>query len=288
VSELARTLEGAERAALHNALHRLLNIGDVPAAQWRAADLAAAEVARRDPSVLADKLGTKFGPRVTRRGDGATIQFEASQTSGTWCMVAAKRALPCLLEVAFGAGISPDAPEVFIMGGLLSHEACVRDRDTLQLALRFGASHSLRLQPVPHSNHWRPQPAQFLLDEVADMHARHAPDSLPAVVALMDLMVAGARVEPPAHKKANSYRYQGVVEAMAAISSALVETGEAEPHLIEWLGEELDTRCGSGSRGLATEFAMRLRLAELAGSRAGSYATPEVTRPPARRARMGV
>jgi hypothetical protein len=292
VSKVARILEGAERAALHNELRRLLDVGAVPASEWRVADLAAAELALQDPSVLADKLGSRFGPRLTRRGDGAATQFEASETSGTWCMVAAKKMLPRLLEVAFGAGIGPDDPEVFIMGGLLSHEAWIRDRELLQLALRFGASHTTRLQPVPHSNHWRPQPAQFLLAEVADKHARHAPGSLPSIAALMDLMVAGARVEPLEHKGANSrrgaqaWRYQGAVEALTAISSNLAESGKAEPHLIEWLGEELDLRCGSGSRGLATEFAMRLRLAELAESR--TDAAPEITKPPARRARMGV
>lgn len=157
MTTLKRVLTDGDRSYMHEELCRYLLSGTYKDGDGEG---MAADLVREDPSLLTDSLvGAKFGPpvRITPKDGGRP---RALGTSGNWCMVAAQRKLPVLLEVALRAGVSPDDPDVFLQGGLLSYRSWSQELHLLELALKYGAQTDVDIQPAAGSRVWAGAPAQ--------------------------------------------------------------------------------------------------------------------------------
>jgi len=140
-----RQFEGAEREAMHENMLRYMDIGHEFGPEHNTTDKMAADLARKDPTLLTDILGEKYGPRLSLP-EGNTSEEIARGTSGTWCMFAAERHYFRVLEVAHGAGIDMDDPLVFLKGGLLTNRRWLLVPELVTFALKLGASPNGNIQ----------------------------------------------------------------------------------------------------------------------------------------------
>ena len=182
-----KPFEGAERARKHAALHVFMDLGGCEQSTLDDADVTAAGLARKDPTLLMDRLGSEFGPKLDLPSDGLT------STSGTWCMFAAKRRYPLVLGVARDAGISMDDPKAFLSGGLLSYEAWYQSQTLIDLALSLGASPDARVHRNVHGTHTSRPVVEALW---MDLDASHAGKSRNNTLESMKKLLEAGAVAP--------------------------------------------------------------------------------------------
>lgn len=159
--QLPKILTGAAREDAHEALHRLLDGNEE--FSHEDADARAAGLARKDPSLLADHLDSRFGSQVVVLSQDHDVPARRLPTSGTWCMFAAAREFPRLMEVALQAGVGPDDSDVFLQGGLLSYRRWSLRHDLLAMALKYKAAPDVQIQPKENWNVWPGTPGQVSL-----------------------------------------------------------------------------------------------------------------------------
>jgi hypothetical protein len=174
--KLPHILAGAAREDAHEALHRLLD-GNQELSHEEA-DARAADLARKDPSLLTEHLDSRYGPQVVVRSPDCDAPGRSLPTSGTWCMFAAEREFPRLMEVALQAGAGPDDSDVFLQGGLLSYRRWSLRHDLLELALKYKADPDVQIQPKGNWNVWPGTPGQVslrnaVLNGASDDAAKH-------------------------------------------------------------------------------------------------------------------
>lgn len=200
---------GAERAQMHAELSgylcRVYGPGD---AKHRAtADAYAADLARDDPSLLVDHLDATYGVPVSVRCRDTSVRAKKLNTPGTWCMYAAERGFHKVLDVALRAGVRPDDPDVFLLGGLLSYQEVFRDPSLLTLALQYKANPDVPVQPLGDRSTRLGTPGQLLLTNLASGMPR-TDDTFRRIECLKLLVQGGAKVlgrhgegEPPSGEK---------------------------------------------------------------------------------------
>lgn len=186
---------GAKRAQMHEELSRYLCgvFGPGDDKQRAAADAFAADLARKDPSLLVDHLDSMYGLPVTVRSRDSSTPAKKLGTPGTWCMFAAERRFQQVLEVALRAGVQPDDPDVFLVGGLLSYQEVFRDQSLLALALQYKANPDVQVQPVGDSLTWPGTPGQVLMTNLKSGMPR-TEETFRRVECLKLLVQGGAKV----------------------------------------------------------------------------------------------
>ena len=237
---LKQVFFGDERAQMHEELRRYLdNVTD-----WYDADAYAADLARKDPSLLTDHLDSRYGPQVVVRSPDFDTPSKPLNTAGTWCMFAAARELPKTLEVALSAGVGPDDPDVFLQGGLLSYRVWSLRHHLLAIALKYKANPDVQIQPQPGSQVWPGAPGQVSFRN-AVLNWR-SDDATKHLVSVKMLLEAGAKCVG-SYNSSPSVDYPSAVWELANRSFVFMDSMRAAVELIPLMkaaGFDINSSCG--------------------------------------------
>jgi len=207
------------------------------------ADVRAAELARKDPSLLTDHLDSRYGPQVVVQSPDTATSGRRLPTSGTWCMFAAELEFPLLMEVALQAGIGPDDSDVFLQGGLLSYRRWSLRHDLLELALKYKAHPDVQIQPKGNWNVWPGTPGQVSLRNAVLNRARD--DAVKHLQCLKMLLEGGARVVSWLRRQEDPVNYPSPLWELANFTTPAAQrvTAELVP-LMKAAGVDIDQHGG--------------------------------------------